>query len=188
MMKRTRIVGLCLVAVFALSAVAAASASAHEFVASKEGTVLDHGLNTHKFKTSVGTVECKKVSSEGKAKSGKQETLTEKVTYSECELTEPFKGSATVSVAEYQFNANETVSVLNTITVKTSLCTITVGPQSKLSSVKYKNLTGGKVEVNAGVKAIEYKTSGLCGSKTEKTGEYTGLAEAELSGGTLEWK
>jgi hypothetical protein len=191
-MKRIRVIGLALVAVFALSAVAVSSASAFtEFVGKPVGgavTDANPAGNVHKFKTTVGTVECKKESSSGTVEAEKSATNKEKVKYSECKVTEPFAAEATVSEAEYLFNANGTVKVENTVTVKTSLCTITVKPQED-TGITYANLAGGELEVKAAVQNIVYSTSGLCGTKTnEKGGEYAGISVAKVTGGTIEVK
>jgi hypothetical protein len=188
-MKRFQILGLAIMVGFALSAVGAASASAFtEFIGKPVGAeIKDHNLNTHKFKTSVGTVECKKTTSKGKVEAEHSATNKESVKYEECKLTSPFEGAATVSEAVYLFHANGEVDVENTITVSTSLCTITVAPQKGLKEVKYTN-NGGKIKINAAVKGIKYTTSGFCGTKSEANGEYTGESEAEAVGGTLEVK
>jgi hypothetical protein len=188
-MKRIRLIGLAVVAVFALSGVAVSSASAFtKFVAKPlNAEVKDHNLNTHKFKTAVGTVECKTETSKGTVESLESATNLESVKYTECKVTEPFEAAATVSEAKYLFNAGGSVKIENTITVKTSLCTITVKPQED-TGVTYANLAG-KLEVKAAVKNIVYSTSGLCGTKTnEKGGEYSGNSEAEVVGGTIEVK
>jgi hypothetical protein len=191
-MKRFRIIGLALVAVFAMSAIASASASAFtEFVGTPVGgaiTDANPAGNVHKFKTAVGTVECKQETSSGTVTAEKSATNKEKVKYSECKVTEPFAAAATVSEAEYLFNANGSVKVENTITVKTSLCTITVKPQSD-TGITYANLAGGQLEVKTAVKNIVYSTSGLCGTKTNETGgEYSGIAVAKVAGGSLQVK
>lgn len=188
-MKRIHILGLAIMVGFALSAVGAASASAFtEFIGKPVGgEIKDHNLNTHKFKTSVGTVECKKTTSKGTVEKEKSTENKESVKYEECKLTSPFEGSATVSEAKYDFHIAGTVDIENEITVTTGLCTIKVAAQKGLKEVKYAN-NGGKIKLTAAVKSIKYTTSGFCGTKSEANGEYTGESEAEVAGGTLEVK
>jgi hypothetical protein len=190
-MSRSKAVWLALAAVLALSAVAVASASAHEFVASKEGTL--KGTNNseiHKFTTAAGTVECLKATGSGKVKGLKFKTQKVKVAYGEC-TTSSGTISATVSEAEFEFNAEGTVTVLNTIKSESDGCTVTVGPtgNSGLKSVTYENKSG-KVNLKSNVGGITYSASSGCagGEKTGTAGEYVGNEETELVSGTLEWK
>jgi hypothetical protein len=189
-MKRTGIMGLALVVALALGAVAGASAYAHEFVASTTGTLTGTAKGLHLFKTEVGTLECKVASGKGTVTALKAETEKVAVEYKECKLTEPFEGSATVKpAANYLLSANGPISNETEVKVESASCTLTIlGGQSALKEVKYANLAGGKVEVKATVKGIEYKTAGVCGTKTSKTGEYAGSEEVSLAGGTIEWK
>jgi hypothetical protein len=203
-MQRLKVIVLALVAVFAISAVASATASAHEFVASKEGNLTGKALNTHKFKTSAGTVECEIAKASGTVVAPLiKETQLGKVKYEKCHVT--FIGNPAAEVApevEYEFFAGETkehplvtpwVTLKNniTITIPSAGCKIEVNSagNSELKSVSYANLAGGKLEIKATVKGITYKgTGGLCGNKEEKNGEYTGNEEVGLEAGTIEWK
>jgi hypothetical protein len=189
-MKRIKIAGLCLVAALALSSVSAAAASAHEFVASKAGTVKAPQVTNHKFQTNAGTIECMNSTSEGKAVAGSQKTNTQKVKYSECTA---FGFEAVISVAELQFSADEWVSVLNKVTIELPLpeCKITINPtkNKELKKVTYKNSAPVKTtEAKALVRGITYTSSGgMCGTSGEN-GEYAGNSKIELVGGTIEWK
>jgi hypothetical protein len=195
-MKRIKIIGLAIVAVFAMSVVGVASASAHEFVASKTGKLTGKALNTHVFKTKAGNVECKKatlpVSAVNEVKELKAKTQEVEVKYEECKAFGFV--SAEVSNAKYLFSAETTknASVKNTVTVKASTCTVTVEPvtaNQELEKVSYANLTGGTLEVKAKVEKVTYKTSAGCtsGAGTFTDGLYEGNEEVTLEGGTLEW-
>jgi hypothetical protein len=189
-MKRIKIVGLCLVVALALSFVSAAAASAHEFVASKAGTVKGTPVNGQKFKTNIGTIECMKESVEATAVAGSQKTSKQKIKYGACTA---FGFEAVISEAEFEFSAEEWVSILNKITVELPLaeCTVTFSPtkNTELKKVTYKNSAPAKtVEAKAAVKGIIYKSSGgSCGTSGEN-GEYIGNTKDELVGGTIEWK
>lgn len=84
---------------------------------------------------------------------------------------------------------NGTVSILKSATIKAgAFCNISIPAQSKLSSVKYINLTGGKLELEPNVAGITSTGSGAgCGYGTESNGTYAGHSEVELVGGTLQW-
>jgi hypothetical protein len=189
-MKQTKVCGLCLAAAFAFSAVSVESASAHEFVASKAGTVKGTQVGGQKFKTNSGTIECAKAATEGTAVAGSQKGSKQKIKYSGCTA---FGFEAVISEAEFEFSAEEWVSFLNKITVELPLagCTVTfnIAKNSELKKVTYKNSAPVKtVEVKAAVKGITYKSSGgQCGTSGEN-GEYIGNTKVELVGGTIEWK
>ena len=189
-MKRIKMVGLCLIATFALSSVSATAASAHEFVASKAGTVKGTQAGGQKFKTNSGTIECAKETSEGTVVAGAQKTSKQKLKYSGCTA---FGFEAVISEAEFEFGAEEWVSFLNKITVNLPLveCTVTFNTtkNKELKKVTYKNSVPVKtVESKAVVKGITYTSSGgQCGTSGEN-GEYIGNTKDELAGGTIEWK
>lgn len=190
-MRSIRALSPVLAAMVALSLGAVASASAHEFVASKTGTLKGVNTNHQKFKTSSGTVECLAETSEGKIEATKSETNIEKVKYSECTAF-GFVVSK-VSEAEFEFNAAGTATVKNKIVLEIEAvepCTITINKgtaNTNLKSVTYKNVAGGTMTVEAAVKGITYTTSGgECGN-SGTNGEYAGSTKVELIGGTIEW-
>jgi hypothetical protein len=100
-----------------------------------------------------------------------------------------FALKAEVSEAEYEFNSNGLVSVLNSIvvTIPSLACSIKIAPTSNknLSTVKYENHGANIIETSE-VTGITYASSGgFCGS-SGTSGEYTGSSEIELEGGTIE--
>lgn len=184
-MRRIKTVAAVFTAAFALVAVSAASASAHEFVASKTGTTKDKSLTVQKFHTNGGTTECKEETSEGTVTELKSKTSVEKVKFAKCTA---FGFGVTVSEGEDEFNAEGTVTLLKKQVVKAFGCEVVVEPtkNSNLKTVEYSN-NGGKLKVKSTVKGITYhSTGGLCGSSGEN-GEFTGESEEELVGGTLEF-
>ena len=187
-MHRVGMVVRALVGVLALLALAAGSASAHEFVASKAGTTKDKQLNVQKFKTSGGLFECKKESSEGSVTAGSQKVTIEKVKYTECTA---FGFAVVVSEAEFEFNAEGTVTFKKLVKMELPLaeCEVTLPTigNANLKTVTYKN-NAGKVEIKSLYKNMTYgATGGSCG-EPGANGEYSGNSEVELVGGTLEWK
>jgi hypothetical protein len=198
-MTRIKLLGLTIVALLALSALAAASASAHEFIASKKGTATDVGTNTQVFKDEpkAVAVECKKTESTEKITSTKTKTQKASVKYTECTA---FGFPATISEAKYLFNAEGSVKVENTITVEVpgAGCKVVVGKtgNSKLKTITYENKESGsghgKVAVKASVSKITSEVKGgggLCGKEGKlKEGSYTGAALVTLPEGEVSWK
>ncbi|TMK99149.1 MAG: hypothetical protein E6G34_06535 [Actinobacteria bacterium] len=203
-MSRRRSIGLALVAAFAFSAVAVASAEPpdeYEYSGAAGTTFTGKQLATQKFKTNAGTVECKKAKYEGVVPATKKSTTAKvKYTYSECEV--PGIGSATVENkgCEYEFlepidNEPETgdkvhhgkVSVISEAgktceTVITAVtCKVTVKAQSSLEKVTATNNkpAAGNSEITPEVKGITYTDSSFCpgGAGTFTNGEYTGKNE-----------
>jgi hypothetical protein len=198
-------IGLAVVAVVALSAMTVASASAAEFIASKEGKITGKALTTQEFKTGGDpTVKCTEATPSGEVEAGKLKETEIKISvaYGKCSVS---FGSATVTLADYTFFATPGVSILNAtgslimihaeaLGVK---CTISVTNGQTLGKaageIEYVNKSG-KIEEKNKVKGIaseitESNSSSLCGTVGEKlTGEYTGNDEVELVGGTIEVK
>lgn len=175
-----------LVAVFALCAVGAANASAAEFTASATGELEGHATATQVFTTEPGkVVECSKAATLGKIEKTADTQQTVGVNYSGCTAF----GFATVDISEakYQFTSSGEVHIKNTITITptlfgSSLCTVTVGPQS-LKSVGYANAGTSNVTVTPNVKGITSTSSGGSCGNNSTSGTYTGTNEVNRKGG-----
>lgn len=188
-MYRVGMAGKALVAALAFGALVAASASAHEFVASKAGATKGKQVTVQLFQTNGGIFECKKETSEGTVVSGSQKIAIQKFKYTECAA---FGFGVNVSETEFEFNAEGTVAIKKLVKMEVPLagCEVTLPTTGNgaLKAATYKNLAGGKLEVKSLLKSMTYgATGGSCG-EPGKNGEYTGNAEVELPGGTLEWK
>ena len=192
-MKHIKIFGLALVAMFALSVAAVSSASAalllfHASVA--PGTLLAKLVGApHKFKTGAGTVECESATGHGQITEKLAEVQLVLLLYGTCKITEPINASATVTAADYLFNANGSVILDNTVTITGGGCTITVAPQT-LSGITYANLAGPPMElsVTANVTNIHYVVSGtFCIAKKglATDGTYTGTELVREDGGDI---
>ncbi|MHB8242701.1 MAG: hypothetical protein ACYDHN_12020 [Solirubrobacteraceae bacterium] len=186
--------GLALIALFAFGVTAAASASAHEFVATPVGgTLEDHSTTNQVFKVNAGETVCEKATSTGKITSEKAEKQLVKVTYSGCKA---FGQPVKITEAEYEFNANGSVAVKNTITITVEGlgfgCTVKVGPtkNEKLEKITYKNSGTKKLITETNVSGITYTTSGGFCSTGGSNGTYTGSAESEVNkgAGSAQWK
>jgi hypothetical protein len=192
-MKYFKVFGLALVAMCALSAAAVSSASAAlEFLASKAGTLKGHALTTQAFKAEAAgpAVNCTEAASSGAVSSPLNFlTVLIEVEYGKC--TGPLSTAATVSLADFLFNAHGLVAVDNTITIKIgTLCKIVVAPTGNgaLEKVKYDNNAGKLIELTSvtGITSKIEGGSGLCGSEgTHTDGTYTGNNEIELVSGTI---
>jgi hypothetical protein len=185
----TTIIWRTLIAVIALVALSATSASAHEFVASKAGTVKGKQVTVQKFETSSGIFECKKDTAEGSVVSGSQGTVIVKVQFLECAY---FGFGMEASVAEFELSAEGTATLKKLVTMEVPLagCEITfpTAGNSNMKTVTYKNLAGGKLEIKSLFKGMTYgATGGGCG-EPGKNGAFNGASEVELPSGTLEWK
>jgi hypothetical protein len=172
------------VAVFALSVVGVASASAAEFTASANGELLGKATSTQIFTTGAGTVECTTAATKGNVvTASKEQEVT--VTYGNCKA---FKlVGAEISPATYLFTSNGEVHIKGTITIKVPLagCSVTVGEQT-VKSVSFANAGTSNITETSAVTGITSKGSGgICGG-ANTTGTYSGTSEiSRVGGGTL---
>ncbi len=190
-MNRIRFAGLALVATLAL-AVAASAASAHHFVSNTKGTLLAESLSSQEFTTAAGTIACSKISLLNTSVTA---LLTESqeatVDYSGCKAFSIFEATVEPSVL-YDFNANETATLLNkvTILVPADNCTVLVLAPQILSTVKYDNTerNGHKgIELLPKVSGITSVGEGGCKYAEESKGTYVGNSFVWLDGGNLSW-
>jgi hypothetical protein len=189
-MRRIVILGVALVATFAVVAVDAisVSASGDEFVASKAGKIKSKG-GVQAFKTSAGTIECKEVtgSSEVSASELKSVTHVEVLTFVGCK---GFGDPVTISAAHLELNANGSAKLEKKVVLKPegSGCEVLIEAQT-LAGFGYSNAAGGKVDVEPAVTGVHSKgTGGVCGGENTE-GAYSGTIVSELEGGgTVEWK
>jgi hypothetical protein len=180
--------GVILLSATTLAGVSAVSVSAngHEFVANKTGKTTSKGTNRQIFKTGAGTIECTTVTGTGKIEALSFGTHKEVLTYSGCT---GFGTTLNITPAHFEFNANETATLEKAVTISSEslTCKVVVEPQT-LNNVAYTN-SSGKLIATATVTGIHsLPTGGKCGSKENAEGSYSGSIEAELEGGTVEWK
>jgi hypothetical protein len=207
-MIRVRTLGLALVAMLAISAIAAASASAFEnFVANPFPQKFTAGQATkHKFTVEGKAVECNMATFTGEAKAEKQKEVEVNAAYSECTAFAFIGSTVTMNGCKYDLhiipgtNKGE-ADVVHCNTGKEieiavsngSGCLITVGEQKGLKEITYGNVEGKNkrksVEVVIAIKKIKLKSNGLglgCPKATATEGEYAGSSIAEGETGTLE--
>jgi hypothetical protein len=174
-MKRIKILGLALVAVFAISAVAAGSASAAKFEAETYPVTVKAEGNGQEFAVESGTINCKG-KFEGVAKEA-SETLKVKPEYTECKFAALGVTEVKMNGCEFKLHTNGVVDVEcptgHEIVVHTVTCDVTVGTQPGLKLVTYKNLNTAswntpphppwsEVVVTANVEKIKYEESAGC--------------------------
>jgi len=187
MIRRMKVVGLAAVAVLALTAVSAASASAHTFTAASSPTWLKGEQSTKNvFTVNGGTVKCTGATfTSGKEVGTSLSSVTVHPSYSGCtafgQEAEVNTGTITNGI-NYVISAEGTVNIVKVgtgtgivVKAKTAGCTVTVAPQTGLSSVTFTNEgSPSAVLVTAAVEKITYTSSGgICG-ESGTNGKYSG--------------
>jgi hypothetical protein len=174
-----------LIAVFALTAVGVAQASAHEFIASVAGTLATKGATTF-FDAEESGWHCHSDPGTAPVVKGSQKTIKETLHYELCEV--PGEPLRQVGTAEWEFNAERTVTLLKTFHFEgiRSKCTITFEPSTGSSSARY----FGGTQLNTEFWAEDFKytdSGGTCGTGTG-VGKTIASMESRLPSGTIEWK
>lgn len=170
---------------FAAASAVSVSANSEEFVANKTGKTVGAGTN-QVFKTGAGTIECTTVTGTGKIESLNFTAHKEVLTYSGCS---GFGVALTVTPAHFEFLADKAAKLEKTVTISSEslTCKVLLEPQT-LNGVSYTN-SSGKLLASASVTGVHsIPTGGTCGSRENTEGSYSGSIEAELEGGTIEWK
>jgi hypothetical protein len=182
--------GVLVGAIFAISILSVASASASQFTASALGTLHGDAIpgkgGIQIFTINAGTITCTTATSEGEIKSTASEEIEVTVDYSSCTAL----GSLSVDVtpATFRFTASGGANIQNEITITVTggifgNCTVKV-PLQSVNSVGFSNLGSTAILVTANVSGIKYAGSGgLCGSGTATNGTYTGQSEWIRKGG-----
>jgi hypothetical protein len=200
-MQRITMSGLAIVAMLVLG-VFAGSAEAHLFLWSGAvpSLLLGRGETIQKFTAVAGgeSVECQLDNVHGIIKAKATATQIATGLYSGCKQISGITPS--ISPFEYEFNANETVSVLKTIIINVpGVCEIEVGPggNQNLAAVKYLLDPASQDKallLNVNVSGIHSTIKGalaaVCGGAGGHSGgAYTGnvLIFADAAG-TLRWE
>lgn len=196
-MRTLKKFGVLMVAVFALSVVGVASASAAEFTASSAPAELEGTQTSSQVFTTAASgkekVTCTKAHTTGTVASKGAASQEVTVAYTGCTAEGvPLFGTAPakITTAKYNLLAGGGVEIKNTLTISVEAplfpCTITVAPQS-LTNVTYdaKN-SETELEETSAVTGIHSTSTGACPSGT--TGTYTGNNLVHLvGGGFLRW-
>ncbi len=204
-MRRITTAAMALGAILALGVLSAGAAQAHTFLwtGATPALLLILAEGAQKFTPFAGgtQVTCKHARFHGKITLKESEKQTVVGIYTNCEAFGV--KNVTVSPAEYELNANGSVSVINkTITIEaTALCRIEVRPtgNANLKTLRYlvdPNTGESRLLAHAEVeKILDFVTNlgggeGLCGAEGEhKDGTYRGLllAWVDAASGSLKW-
>jgi hypothetical protein len=208
MTRNLKIMGVALIAAFALGAVAASAASAESFDFYSEVQHTDlagSGEGTSKFAFSAGTVTCSTAKYEGTMSSEESTSLTLAPLFEGCTVDPT--GTASVSMNGCQFvltastkeestykaglditcGEGKTISIVVKVAGVTK-CTIEIPAQS-LSTVTVSEVSEGDLKAVAAVEGLKYSQttgsgSGACTKAENNTnGVYEGVAKI---GGSLE--
>jgi hypothetical protein len=202
-MRRITKVAMALGAILALGVFSAGAAQAHTFLVTGVTLpalllALAEGPQVFRAIEGGGIVTCAHARFHGKVEKESQETQKLVGEYLTCEA---FGLKATVTPAEYELNANETVSVINkTIVIKPAgnICEIKIEPiaaNQNLKKIKYlvdPNSVSKRLLVDVEVEKITSTVvggGGACGAEGEhKEGLYNGKLLAFVhNGGNLIW-
>jgi DNA-binding transcriptional regulator YdaS (Cro superfamily) len=192
-MRKVKLIGLTVVAVCAISAVAAASASAHYHIASATGgSITGSQLVQNVFTTDVGTVKCNVATFSGEQATETANELTIRPTYEKCNLagqsvevntkecdylfTEPTttEGADTShAIVDVKCNAGQAIVIKD----KSGLgCEVKVAEQTPEGVVEFKNTTEVSppdVDVESLVTGIHYSWTAGCPNAEKKAGSDT---------------
>jgi len=194
MIRNLKAMGLAVLAVCALGAFSAASASAAEFHSSVHHTILDGTqIGTDVFTTNAGTVSCSEANYHG--------TLSATTTTTIEGITPTYSGCTAFGFANVPIHHDECTYTFHTtptwidivcptnkaFTITAPNCEVTVGSQTGLTSATY--TTEGKapkrdVRLKVEISGIKYTQHGKgffpCASGTFTNGTYKG--EATVTG------
>jgi hypothetical protein len=183
--------GVALLAVLALSAIAVSSASASPlFLSHSTGKLSAVANGPQKLVTKGGTITCNALKlTEGASTLLRALSLLVIIQYEECTA---FKLSATITPVHYRLDANGLVVLEGDVTVSagfgTCTATIPAAKNKSLNTVKYNNRTDGKLLLLIEVTKVTSSAVGTCAYEEESNGTATGHATASLvAGGVLRW-
>jgi hypothetical protein len=187
MRNKLKALGLALVAVFAMSAIASSAAQAGQFETQSganatvtgeqiTGPVTGKTVSEHEFTTRIGTVKCEFATFHGVAIPVSTE-LTLTANYTECFLGGTIEAHVNMHGCDYNFNAGNTIAgspdeievstevkcpvgeKIEVIVTNGKSCTITIAPQTVAGITAKNNTAASPMDVVATVDAagIEYK-------------------------------
>jgi len=196
MSRKLKALGLALIAVFAMAAISAATASAEELFHSSEAHSIIRGTQVAEdtFTVNAGTVKCKKATYNGTSSATTVKEQRVKPTYSECTAFGFVNTTIDVpSSCEYLFTQPvakvgkvDIVGCLEPITVTGFNCWVTVGNQNNLGSITYttgESLKAHDLLIHVSLTGITYtqhsKSFPGCTAGTFTNGTYTGTSTVE---------
>ncbi len=205
MTRKFKTLGLCLVAVFAMSAVAATAAQAEKFTSASYAASITGeqiGALPNEFEVTNAGVECGTATFSGTLAAA-SETLTITPNYQNCLVGGSIPATVDMNGCDYLFHATgvKTASVdvvcpttaggvtdKIVITVPATGCEIQVPEQNSLSTLHIHVEAGiGDVRVTVKVGKISYSQNAKCpgGVESEKTGIYNGEVTLKGNNGAI---
>jgi hypothetical protein len=196
---KLRILGLALVAAFALTAASSALAVS-EFHGTTTGLVDLEGVGKQELVLSNGgAVICNTLKGSTTTTTKVAPSISLLVVYLGCEA---FGNKATVTTGELTFFGGGLVSILFItgspdqfiITAPVAKCSVAIingGNNTTLKQITYADKSNGTIEGKANVEGIEYEVNSAtahtsCGTaKEHSTGKYAGNGISTLVGGTI---
>jgi hypothetical protein len=181
MIRSIKTLGVALIAVLVMSALAVSAAGASNFTASSyptAGAAISEKGNDD-IKTEAGSTECK-VSYAMDAITGPSEVITVTPTFTECQSFGFLSATVNMNGCDYVYHTNGAWDIVcsgsNMITIVSSTCEMKIGAQVGLKSIAFSN-SGSGISAKANVGGIAYsvtKDGFLCpfngtGAKTGAT-------------------
>jgi hypothetical protein len=192
MIRNLKMFGLAAMAIFALSAVAVASASADEFHGESAPVNFSGSQTTaNVFTTNAGTVKCATATFSGTNATTTSSTAELAATYGGCKAFGFLEVPVTMNGCKYKFHLGAATVATTDITgcnagkkieVDAPGCVVTVGEQTGLGSITLSNAGAGTsrdINASVAVTGITYTVPAGCiltSAGTFSNGEYTGGA------------
>lgn len=193
-----KMLGVTVATACATTACLAASAGAHEFVASKTGKMSATGTaQTFRFSNGeeeIGRLECKEASAGGEAGALKTEVLELALELNKCTVL-PFEVGPTmllpvplkfVFYADGEFEMLPGALIPQALVFSVSGAEVTYFEQGPKMDVTYKNV-GERVEFDVSVTGLKYTIKGIADG-TFEDGTYEGKIVDGVIGGKFSWK
>ena len=184
MIRNLKTLGLAVMAMFALTAVAASAAQAIEFHSEIENTTVtastEAGSNSV-FDAAGASISCASATFTGTQATKTSPTVTVTPAYSNCTFLGVLNVPVKTNGCQYTFHANGEADVTGAsctaITFEATGCKVEVKKQTGLKEVTFTNIGAGatrEVTVTPHVIGITYTSSGLCPKNgTFADGNYT---------------
>jgi hypothetical protein len=193
MNRKFKALGLALIAVFAMTALSAATASAEQWHAGAHGTVKGINVGEETFTTNAGTVKCKVAEYNGTVASTTVSNQSVKPTYKECTAFGFVNTTIDVGSCEYEFTTpiktTSTIHIKNCATpirVTAFNCEVTVGNQNNLAHIQWHQIAGSiphAIQGTVTASGITYtqhsKSFPGCTNGTFSNGTYTGTNQVK---------